>query len=421
MYIDLVGLNHRTAPIAIREKLALNIIDSDELWQQFRTRGAHGIVLSTCNRTEVYIATDKPGDAKKTIFDFLNSYLDTQDDTLLKHLYMLDSEAVVKHLFQLSSGLDSMIVGEYEVLGQVKRALEIAEENKAVDLSLRNIFQHAIRVGRRVRSETDISKNALSASSVAVDLAIKTIGDIEDIKMLVIGAGEAGRLVAQVARDMGVGDIAITNRTHAKALGLKESLGVTAIDMQKLDEALVECNCIVTCATVPDYLLDVDDVVEAMQKRFGKRLLIIDISVPRNVSPDVGRVENVFLYNIDDLSKITEKNRKKRETESEKAQLIVLDEMVRFKEWWGQYKFRPLIRALTNKAESIRSAQLEHAMKQLPELTEKQQYNLEKMTKAIVTKILNDPIYAIKANGHKHPDYDKLVEDLFKLNTEGNE
>ncbi|MBT7289010.1 MAG: NAD(P)-binding domain-containing protein, partial [Chloroflexi bacterium] len=242
-----------------------------------------------------------------------------------------------------------------------------------------------------------------------------------DIKMLVIGAGEAGRLVAQVARDMGVGDIAITNRTHAKALGLKESLGVTAIDMQKLDEALVECNCIVTCATVPDYLLDVDDVVEAMQKRFGKRLLIIDISVPRNVSPDVGRVENVFLYNIDDLSKIIEKNRKKRETESEKAQLIVLDEMVRFKEWWGQYKFRPLIRALTNKAESIRSAQLEHAMKQLPELTEKQQYNLEKMTKAIVTKILNDPIYAIKANGHKHPDYDKLVEDLFKLNTEGNE
>jgi len=421
MYIDLVGLNHRTAPIAIREKLALNIINADELWQQLRSRGAYGVVLSTCNRTEVYIATEKIGAAKKTIFDFLNNYLDTQDDTLLKHVYMLDSVAVVKHLFQLSSGLDSMIVGEYEVLGQVKRALEIAEDNKAVDLSLRNIFQHAIRVGRRVRSETDISKNALSASSVAVDLAIKTIGDITDINMLVIGAGEAGRLVAQVAKDMGVSDIAITNRTHAKAVGLTESLGVTAVDMKKLDEALIDCNCIVTCATVPNYLLDAAKVEAAMKKRSGSRLLIIDIAVPRNVSPNVGKIENVFLYNIDDLSKITEKNRKKRETESEKAEVIISDELIRFNEWWGQYKFRPLIRALTSKAESIRCAQVEHAMKQLPVLTEKQQYNLEKMTNAIVTKILNDPIYSIKANGHKHPDYDKLVEELFKLDIEGNE
>ncbi len=418
MYIDLVGLNHHTAPIAIREKLALNIINADELWQQLRSHGAYGIILSTCNRTEVYIATDKIGDAKKTIFDFLNSYLDTQDDTLLKHVYLLDSEAVVKHLFHIASGLDSMIVGEYEVLGQVRRALEIAEQNKTVDLSLRNIFQHAIRVGRRVRSETDISKNALSASSVAVDLAIKTIGDIKDIKMLVIGAGEAGRLVAQVAKDMGVSDITVTNRTHAKALGLTESLGVTAVDMQQLDKALVNCNCIVTCATVPDYLLDADDVAEAMEKRLGDCLLIIDIAVPRNVSPDVAEVENVFLYNIDDLSKITEKNREKRETESEKAEVIISEELIRFNSWWSDSKFRPLIRALMRKAESIRSTQLEHTMKQLPALTEQQQYSLEMMTKAIVTKILNDPIYSIKANGHKHPNYDKLVEELFKLNIE---
>jgi glutamyl-tRNA reductase len=415
MYIDLVGLNHHTAPIAIREKLALNIINADELWQQLRSHGAYGLVLSTCNRTEVYISADKIGDAKKTIFDFLHSYLDTQDDTLLKHTYVLDSEAAVKHLFHIASGLDSMIVGEYEVLGQVRQALEIAEQNKVVDLSLRSIFQHAIRVGRRVRSETDISKNALSASSVAVDLAIKTIGDIEDINMLVIGAGEAGRLVAQVAKDMGVPDIAVTNRTHAKALGLTESLGVTAIDMEKLDEALVNCNCIVTCATVPNYLLDADKVAAAMQKRAGDRLLIIDIAVPRNVSPNVAKVENVFLYNIDDLSKITEKNRKKRESETEKAKLIISDEMIRFNEWWSQSRVRPLIRALMSKAEAIRSAQLDHAMKKLPPLTEEQKYNLEMMTKAIVSKLLNDPIYTIKTNGQKHHNYDKLVEELFKI------
>jgi len=418
MYIDLVGLNHRTAPIAIREKLALNIIKSDELWQQLRSHRAYGIVLSTCNRTEVYISTEKIGDAQKTVFDFLNSYLDTQDDTLLKNVYMLDSGEAVKHLFNIASGLDSMIIGEYEVLGQVKRALETAEQNKVVDLSLRNIFQHAIRVGRRVRSETNISKNALSASSVAVDLALRTVGDIKDIKMLVIGAGEAGRLVAQVARDIGVSDITVTNRTHAKALGLSESLGTRAIDMEKLDEALINCNCIVTCATVPNYLLDATKVAAAMKKRSESRLLIIDIAVPRNVSPNVAKIDNVFLFNIDDLAKITEKNRKKRETETEKAELIISDEMMRFNSWWSQSRVRPLIRSLMSKVEAIRSAQLERTMKKLPPLSEEQKYSLEMMTKAIVSKILNDPIYTIKANGHKNRDFDKLVEELFKLNIE---
>jgi glutamyl-tRNA reductase len=415
MYINLFGLNHHTAPIAIREKLALNIINADELWQQLRSRGAYGVVLSTCNRTEIYISADKIGDAKKIIYDFLHSYLETQEDILLKHIYVFDGDAAVKHLFHIASGLDSMIVGEYEVLGQVRQALEIAEQNKAVDLSLRNIFQHAIRVGRRVRSEIGISKNALSASSAAVDIAIKTIGDTENINMLVIGAGEAGRLVAQVAKDIGVPDIAVANRTLAKALRLAESLGATAIDMKKLDEALVNCNCIVTCTTAPNYLLDAAKVAAVMEKRSGGRLLIIDIAVPRNVSPNVANIENVFLYNIDDISKITEKNRKKREGETEKARLIISDELIQFNEWWAQAEVRPLIRALMSKAESIRSAQLKHAMKKLPPLTEQQKYNLEMMTKAIVSKLLKDPIYTIKTNGQKHHNYDKLVEELFKI------
>lgn len=418
MRISLVGINHQTAPVAIREKVAISTKKLYDALLMLRSYTSQGIILSTCNRTEVYTVDSDDRHAEKSSLDFMKARLDIPDAALLQYVYLFEDRTAVEHLFRVASGLESMIVGEFEVLGQVGHALEVAERARMVNLPLRHAFHNAVRTGRRVREETGISRNALSVSSVAVDLAAGIVGDLKGYKMLVIGAGEAGRLVAKVAKDRGISHMVVAGRTQERASALAAQLGGTPISLSNLEEELLTTNIVVTCAGAPHRILSFGQVKRAMEKRPGIPLVIIDIAVPRNVEPAVGQIGNVFLYNIDDLTELSNLNRNRRENEIQKATQIVADELDKFALWWREFKVRPLIRAMVSKAEEIRRSQLDRTVKNLPNLTEEEQYSLEMMTKAIVSKILKDPIRSLKANGGIKHNYAETVRQLFQLNVE---
>jgi glutamyl-tRNA reductase len=415
MRISLVGIDHQTAPIAIREKVAISTKRLDDALPMLRAYTSQGIILSTCNRTEVYTIDSDTRRAERSSLDFLKAYVNIPDVDLLQHVYCSTDKAAMEHLFRVACGLESMIVGEFEVLGQVGHALEVAERAGMVNLPLRYIFQSAIRTGRRVREETGISRNALSVSSVAVDLAAGIVGDLNRGKMLVIGAGEAGRLVAKAAKDRGISHIVVVGRTQERASALASQLGGTPVTPGNLGEELLTTNIVVTCAGAPHPILSVGQAKRAMEKR-TLPLVIIDIAVPRNVEPAVGQIRNVFLYNIDDLTGLSNVNRKQREDEIQKATQIIDDELDKFALWWQEFKVRPLIRAIMSQAEEIRRSHFHRTMRKLPHLTEEEQYSLEMMTKAIVSKILKNPIQYLKTNGSSN--YAEMLREIFRLDGE---
>ncbi len=352
MHVSLVGLNHSTTPLTIREKSAISAEKLGDSLSQLRHYVPHGIIISTCNRTEIYAMSSHP--AEEAGIDFLNALMGVSFADLLPYIYLRKNETAFGHLFRVTSGLDSMIVGEFEILGQVRQSLEAAEKAKMVNLPLRHIFQSAIRTGRRVREETGISKNAVSVSSVAVDLAARVVGDLGDCKMLVIGAGEAGKLVVKVAKERGASRIVIASRTQERASILAATLGGIPIDLNSLVEELSTTNIVVTCAGAPHRILDVHHLEEVMRRRPELPLVIIDIAVPRDVEPAVGQINNVFLYDIDDLTEVSDLNRQQREDEIQKAREIIAAEVNKLVSWWRAIEVRPIVSDLMRKAEEIR-------------------------------------------------------------------
>jgi glutamyl-tRNA reductase len=280
------------------------------------------------------------------------------------------------------------------------------------------LFRHAIGTGRRVREETGISKNALSVSSVAVDLATGIVGDLANCKILVIGAGEAGRLVAKAARDRGAHRIVVASRTQARASTLAAALGGVPINLKNLVDELGTCDIVVTCTAAPRQILDLHSVKTAMKTRPERPLVIVDIAVPRDVEPGVKQINNVFLYSIDDLTETSTSNRKQREGEVQRATKIIKAEVDKFTTWWQALEVRPVVSALMQKAEDIRQGQLDKTLKKLRGLSDEERDSLEAMTKAIVTKMLNDPIQYLKKTGYGRKDYAQIVNELFQLNVE---
>jgi glutamyl-tRNA reductase len=416
MRLSLVGVNHGAAPLAIREKVAVRAGKLDDSLAQLRFRLPYGVILSTCNRTEIYTFDAENYQAEKASLDFMKARASVQDDSLLPYIHVSQDKEAAEHLFRVAGGLESMIVGEFEVLGQVKRALEAAEKAGMVNLPLRYLFQNAIRVGRRLRHETGISKNALSISSVAVDLAAGVVGDLKRCKMLVIGTGEAGRLVAKAARERGVFRVVVAGRTQERAAALADQLGGIPVSAGNLKEELRTIDLVITCSGAPHPVLDAGYVEEVMMDRPGSPLVIIDIAIPRNVDPGIACLKGIFLYNIDDLTKISNSNRKQREVEIQQAEEIIRGEISRFVSWWQDLEIRPVVRALMSKAEEIRSAQLEKTLKKLHPLSLDQLENLEAMTRSIVNKILQDPVSYLRNNGNSA--HCGLVRELFRLNTE---
>ncbi|MBM3182464.1 MAG: glutamyl-tRNA reductase [Chloroflexi bacterium] len=417
MQINVVGVNHSTTPVEVRERLAVSSNQIANALLMLRKHVEQGLILSTCNRTEVYSIAKIARTQVSNGVEFLRDWAKTSDAELLPYIYRYENEDAMKHLFQVASGLDSMIIGEFEILGQVKQGLEEAEKAGMVKQPLRNIFHHALQVGRRVREKTGISKNALSVSSVAVSLAAQAIGDLSNCKALVIGTGEAGRLVAKALKEKGVCQITTTSRSQENASALAAALGGHSINISNLSTELATCDIIISCTGAPHTILDRQTVETAIATRSNRPLVIIDIAVPRDVEPEARQVKGVFLCDIDDLTHVSELNRKQREREIHSAMRIIDFEMERFASWWQTAEAEPIISRLTTKAENIRRAQLARTLKKLRELSPEEQKNVEAMTKAIVQKLLHDPIQWLKENANTSEENVKLVGKLFQLDT----
>ena len=416
MQLSLIGLDHQSAPIEIRENVAIPRENLSDALSLLHSYVPVGIILSTCNRTEIYTVSDSNDGAEKKLRAFFEQHLGISDVDLLKYVYTAQGEDAVKHLFMVVSGLKSLVIGEFEILGQVKHALEAAEKANMIEVSLQQTFYRAIRTGRRVREETGISKNAMSVSSIAMDLAAKVVGELSKCRLLIIGAGEAGTLVTRVANKMGVTQMCIVSRTKDKSKALALSLHGTAADIRDLPYELSIANIIVTCSSAPHWVLDNHKILEAMTKRPSLPLVIIDIALPRNVEPGVGNIPNVVLYDIDDLNSIAKLNRRQRESEIHRVEEIVMDEVSKSMSWWRDLEIRPLLVALMSRAEKMRSTQLTKTLKKLPPLSDEQRENLEAMTKSIVIRLLKDPVKYLQTNVNGYNS--EMVKELFNLDSE---
>lgn len=419
MQVCVVGVNHKTTPVAIRGKLAIGASQLQHALLSLHNYVSQGIILCTCNRTEVYALAEEGAPVESASINFFNTRANLSQPDLLQYIYVYHGEAAAKHLFRVASGLDSMIIGEFEILGQVRRALEEAEKTGLVGLPLLSLFRHAVRVGRRVRAETGISRSALSVSSVAVDLAARVVGDIGHCQIVVIGAGEAGQLAAKACRERGASQIVVVSRSQEKGAALATMLHGIWVPMENLEQELSACDIVISCSGAPHTVLKLGLVEKAMSTRPEHPLVIIDIAVPQDVEYQVRQLNNVFLYDIDDLTRVGESNHKQREDEIQSAMEIVTDEVGRFISHWQELEMKPVISAMVTKAEKIRQVQLGLTLKKLPDLSDDERAHLEAMTKAIVQKILHDPIQCLKkSNTGKREGYTQTINELFRLDRE---
>ena len=422
-----VGLNHRTAPVEVRELLSLNKEQLPDALTAMNGQGVGGVILSTCNRSEFYTlevpdnASDRPGSGeagadrvKKFLVErFGISLLDID-----RYLYVYRGYECIHHLFRVSSSLDSMILGEEQIIGQVRDAYEAATTAGTAQGPLAQLFQQALRVGRRVRRETGISRNALSVSRACVEMAKSVLGDLSSRRVLVVGAGEAGELAAEVLSLSGVTDITVTNRTFQRAKELAASLSARAIPFDGMPKALRESDIVIGCTGSPGYVLPADLISETMAVRPDRPLLLIDIAVPRDIDPEAALVKNVFLNNVDDLESATQASREKKAKEAEWAEELATGEAQQFRQWCLDQEALPTVLELRNRADHIRSFELNKTVRKLNgKLDEEALESLDAMTRAIVNKLLHDPTMFLKER--KGPEELKVARELFRLSEEG--
>jgi len=415
--IYLTGASYDATPLPVREKLSISKARIQEALESLEYYVNSGVILSTCNRTEVYaIGTD--GHSPITfIQSFLCDWSGLSQEELDPILYKASGYDAIRHLTETTAGLRSMIVGEWEIQGQVKQALQAAEDAGMADPFLGMLFHHAIQVGRRVRDETDISKNALSVSSVAVNLAAKRIGDVHRCKVVLLGAGQAGKLVARAFSQRGVADLSILNRSLQGAEELAAALGGRAVKLGNLQREMEAADIVISCTGAPHAIVNSDIVRKVMTARPVRPLVIVDIAVPRDVDPKVKRIDGVTLYDIDDFIKVSKTHRKAREEEIDKALGIIDEEMSRFIEQWHAISVKPVVDALMQKADVIRQRQLQFTLKKLPPLSQEELANIEAMTKSIVNKLLHNPVKCLRNNGHNDDVMVEVVKELFDIDT----
>ena len=411
-----VGLNHRTAPLEVRERLA---VTKAQLPEALRAMGSYlhqGIILCTCNRSEVYTA-GRESNLQETLERFLSDYFDVPLIDVDRHFYSLRHEDCIRHLFRVGSSLDSMILGEGEILGQLRDAFKAAVQAKTVEGPMSRLFHQAIRVGKRVRRETDISRNALSVSRSCVELARRLLGDLSECRVLVVGIGDAGKLAARALKESGLNRMAVTNRTYRRAADLAKELGGTAIPFEDMANELKDVDVVISCTGSPGYVLEATAVREAMELRPGKPMFLIDIAVPRDIDPASGQIDNVFLYDVDDLQTISEANRLEREQEGRRAEEIVAQEVNQFLDWYRTLEVIPTITALRKRAEEIRERELDKLLRRMDhKLASSDIESLEAMTRAILNKLLHNPTTYLKEQ-HSSETI-RLTRELFNLDEE---
>ncbi|HEY5539981.1 MAG TPA: glutamyl-tRNA reductase [Coriobacteriia bacterium] len=398
MHLTLVGLSHKTAPVDIREKLTFpaNVQQSALSALTSSDAVAEAVIVSTCNRTEIYAVTAEGFDGPGAIIDFMCDYHDLDRHELVRYLYLAEGEAVIRHLFRVVASLDSMVLGEAQILGQVKEAYEHSFDNGGTQRIFNKLFRLSFEVGKRVRTETEIGENAVSISYAAVELAKKVFDSLEGRTILVVGAGKMSELTAKHLVSNGVKEVLVANRTLARAEELAEKFEGTAIPYEELFERIADADIVISSTAATSYVITKDEVAGARKGKRRGPLFLIDIALPRDIDPAVNDLADVYLYNIDDLNGVVSANLEERMHEAELAEVIIAEEMDSFETWLESMEVVPTVAAIRNRAEAIRQAELEKAIKRLGGLSEKELATVDALTASIVNKMLHGPTQRLK-------------------------
>jgi glutamyl-tRNA reductase len=419
MELVVIGLNHKTASIDIRERLAFPEDRLNQALCQAQNLPSikENMILSTCNRVEIYAAARETERAFLDLKNFLVQFHNLSLKEFEKALYFHTGEEAVTHIFRVASSLDSMVVGEPQILGQIKEAYDIATQTKTSGMVIHRLLHRAFHVAKRVRTETKIANSAVSVSSVAVDLARKIFETLEKKTVLLIGAGEMCELAAQHLISGGVEKVLVTNRTYERAVSLAQKFNGEPIPFDEMNLGLRRTDIVISATNAPQYVLRQDQVAKVMKERKQKPIFFIDIADPRDIDPKVDDIENVYLYNIDHLQKISNDNVRDREKEALKAEAIVQDEVVKFVGWYRSLDLTPTIVALRKKFEEIRKKELEKTLSLHPDLSDKERRSLEALTSAIVNKILHEPLTLLKKTNEASTGdlYLDAIQALFQL------
>ena len=396
MSLIAAGISHQTAPVEDRERLAVSAEELPPLLRRYHADYGSGVVLSTCNRTEVYVHTREghgeipPSELMRDLADF-KGYA---SGTVLPSFYELEGGDVARHLFRVAAGVDSMVLGEGQILGQVRSAFSAAHEARSLDAALSRLFHEAVRTGKQARAETRIARYAVSVSSAAVNLARQQVPHLAEARALVVGAGAAGKLAARALRDAGVQEIVVTNRTDSRAEDLAAYLGGRTVPFAQLDASLAATDLVIACSSAPGFLIDAAKVARAVKGR-STTLTVLDVAVPRDVDPAVGAIDGVCLFDIDDLQAVSEANLRRREEAAADVFTIVADRAGEFDEWMLNRRAVPTIRALVERADAVSRVEIARTARDLnlpPRAVDK----LDAMTTAIVKKLMHDPIAYLK-------------------------
>jgi len=415
-----IGLNHKTADVDLREKLAFNGPKLEDGLRQIRELPEirETIIISTCNRVEIYLTVKDVGKAFEAIKDFFVRFFEIRKESLDNALYLYDGMQAVRHIFRVSSSLDSMVVGEPQILGQLKDAFEFALERKTTGVLLNRLLKKSISVAKRIRTETKIAENAVSISFAAVELAKKIFDDLPEKTFMLLGAGEMAELAAKHMINSGVTNIVIANRTFETGCNLAQEFNGRAIHFEDFLNELVHADILICSTGAQKYVLLKDQMQKVMKERKNRPVFIIDISVPRNIDPEINDMNNVYLYDVDDLRGVVDTNILERQKEARKAEDIIEEEIETFKKWLSSLDSVPTVIALREKAEAIKKEEIEKLLNRLPEIGEKEKKAIEGLASSIVNKLIHAPTIALKEDSEDKDIMIATIKRLYGINGE---
>ncbi|MCX7965078.1 MAG: glutamyl-tRNA reductase [Syntrophorhabdaceae bacterium] len=420
MHIVVFGLNHNTAPVHVRESFFVSEDSLENLLKTLKEKNLNeSVVLSTCNRTEIYLATEDIQRSLKILKDAILQKLKVKKEWLDNYTYIYEDEEAYNHLFSVASGLDSMVIGEPQILGQVKDAYRAATFLGTTGFYLNRLFHRAFHVAKKVRTETKIGYNPVSISSMAVELSKHIFGDLSNKKILVIGAGEMCEIALKHFKKDGLKEIYITNRTFERARSLAESVIGIPSKFEEIHDLLTKVDMVLSSTGADSYIIKKEDIVPLMKKRKNRPIFFIDIAMPRDIDPEINELENIYLYNIDDLKELSMRYLKDRLKESEYAKTIINDEVAKFSQWLKQLEMHPLISHIVDQAESIRKKEFNRIIKKMKHLDEDTIKYIDILTKNIVNKLIHPHLTLIKKE--KKPEILDLMKNLFNYEDETEE
>jgi len=414
MHTIVIGVNHRTAPVEIREKLSFIETELPQAMQTLQQQKSilENIIISTCNRTEIYAVVDQLHTGRYYVKNFLAEWFDIPLESFSSHLVIMENDGAIEHLMRVSAGIDSMVLGETQILGQVRDSFLEGQTIGTTGTVFNELFKQAVTLAKKAHTETAIGDNAVSVSYAAVELGKKIFGTLDKKHVAILGAGEMGELAVKNLHGSGASKVTVVNRTLSKAEVLADKFGGVAKSMQELQCTLLEADVLISSTGATDFVIDFElmQLVERLRK--GRPIFMVDIAVPRDLDPRIGDLPNVFLYDIDDLQGIVEANLAERKRAAEEIGLMIEQEIVVFKEWIAQLGVVPVISALRQKAHRIQTETMTSIENKMPDLTDREKKVLNKHTKSIVNQLLKDPILQAKELAMDSKSVEKL--ELFQ-------